>query len=116
MPSADVVVCCASIRRVTILTTSHMIDIFLNALFAWLFGMTARYALPRGYYSLRGGYSLIALHAKEPDARTNVERRQAINQGTLFLLGGLGWLLAGLFSAGLTVFFVVQVLVFSIPR
>jgi UPF0716 family protein affecting phage T7 exclusion len=88
----------------------------INALFTALFGSITRIALPRGWYLLRNGYTLIATHAQNPDARENVEARRAISQGTFWLLVGVVWLLGGLVTGALTLYFLTQVIYYSIPR
>lgn len=85
----------------------------LNFLFALGFAQFAWRSAPRGWFLLRSGWQIVALHAGQPDARRNVQHRRAISQGGSLLLAGLAWLGATLVSAGLALAFLLAALPYT---
>lgn len=80
-----------------------MIDASIQAVFAIVFGVIARYCLPRGWMFLRMGWFAIRTYSDAGNVRENVERQRGISSGTSFFLAGLGWFSGGLIAAGLGV-------------
>lgn len=88
-----------------------MLLISVNAVFAFIFGLGARFALIRAIPFLRVGWEGIRAETRKPDYRTNVESRRAINQASNFLLGGVVWLVIAIGAAGFVLFFIASALV-----
>lgn len=80
----------------------------VSAIFALIAGNFARYNIPKGWQLLRIGWLAIQTNAEQDDLRKNVERRRTFDEGTRFFLGGLGWLVAGVGAAILTVIFALM--------
>jgi hypothetical protein len=73
-----------------------MIAVTLNAIFGAGLFFFALNAVQRGWPYLRDGWMAVQTQASQPGFRQNVERRRLIAEGGRFLIGGIGWLGAGI--------------------
>lgn len=87
-----------------------MLLLALNGIFAVIFFAFARRAVGRAWPFLKLGWSVVDREVKKSDYRQNVESRRIISQAGMFLIGGVLWLLAGMVSGGLSVYFSVELL------
>lgn len=87
-----------------------MLLLALNGIFAMIFFAFARRAFGRAWPFLKLGWWVIDEEVKKSDYRRNIESRKVISQAGVFLVGGLLWLLAGMVSGGLSVYFSVELL------
>lgn len=79
----------------------------LNGVFALIFGGIAWRSIPRGLLFTRTGWQAIRVQAENSNTPQDIERQRQLNQGTRFFLAGLGWLAAGIVSAGLAITFLI---------
>jgi hypothetical protein len=75
-----------------------MLIVTVNAIVGAVCCIFALNALKRGWPFLCIGWTALQSNARQPDARTNIYRRQAIAEGGRFFLGGVMWLVAGVSS------------------
>ncbi|MDX1995608.1 MAG: hypothetical protein SF029_24705 [bacterium] len=87
-----------------------MLIFSLNAVFATLFLMAARWAWVRAWPFLRLGWTGIQAETRKPDFRRNIVSRRNISESGRFLLGGLLWAAITLGAVAFGVWFVVQAL------
>lgn len=73
-----------------------MIQATLNAIVGAVLLSFAPKAFQRGWPYMRHGWLAIQVAMSWPEARTHVESRRAISEGTWFIIGGLLWLGAGI--------------------
>ncbi|MCB9453809.1 MAG: hypothetical protein H6672_20450 [Anaerolineaceae bacterium] len=86
-----------------------MIQISLNAIFAYVSLRLAWLAWGRAVPFVRAGWQTIHAEVRHADYRYHIERRRAISVGGGFLVGGLLWAGVSVAAAGFGLFFVVQV-------
>jgi len=79
----------------------------VNGVFALIFGGIAWRSIPRGLLFARTGWQAMRVQAKNPDTPQDIKRQRQRNQGTRFFLAGLGWLAAGIVSAGFSISFLI---------
>jgi hypothetical protein len=79
----------------------------LNAIFATASFFLAQRSLKRGWPFIKTGWMAVQAQAGEPDVRENVFRRMAVTEGGRFLIGGIGWLLMGIFALIAGIYFTV---------
>jgi hypothetical protein len=80
----------------------------IQAIFAFVFGLIARYCLPRGWMFVRMGYFAIRTYGEAGNVREDIERQRGMSSGTNFFVAGLGWLIAGIIAAGVTLILIVM--------
>lgn len=88
--------------------------VLLNAVFAIIFLVFARRAIPRGLAFLRLGWAAVSAHAGKPDTRKNTESRQAISAGGSYLIAGGLWFLAGTGAGLFGLWFAAQAVAFVV--
>lgn len=88
-----------------------MIFASISAIFALITGNFARYNLPKGWQLLKVGW--LAISTGREKAKVDVENRRMVDEGARFFIAGVGWLLAGMVAAILTVIFVLVALHYS---
>lgn len=92
-----------------------MIFVALNALFAWVFFIYARSAIPRGLQFLKVGWLALQVYAPRRDDHRNVVTRYAVSEGGQFFLGGLFSLGTGILSAAIAIVFGLSALMAALP-
>lgn len=93
-----------------------MIFVALNAIFAWIFFMYARAAIPRGLQFLRVGWLALQVYAPRTSDHRNVVVRYAVSEGGQFFLGGLFSLGTGIVSAALAIVFGLNAITMALPQ